>query len=618
MNALGPRRLGRTRPLKQCASRLVRLGLAAAVLAGWAAADGAVEPLPPRSVVLTFDDAVKSHATFVAPLLEELGFSATFFITEGFEFASNKTDYLTWEEIRGLHDAGFEIGNHTRDHLGVSAKTLDQLPAQIEAINARCREYGIPAPVSFAYPGNGFVVEALPLLKAAGFKFARRGGSPEYSYAEGGGVGYEPGRDHPLLIPSVGDARPHWTLADFRAALNRAGPGSLAVLQFHGVPDRQHPWVHTSPERFREFMQDLKDHDYRVLALRDLERYVDLTGAPADPWAPIRERMEQLAATRSASAPDPPVPAASEPLTTLVLASDTLRVELRDNSDSPRILSGLAWLFHRREAPDFGAFDPDTPGASAGLNFEHMIAGHSHPANRFAPRHGPYRLRALPGGPGGQLVRRAADDPWALDSTFQYTLAAPNAVDFEFQCVPRQAELFGQRRYAVCFFANYMNDVADVALHFRGVEQAGAAEGWMRASAPAGPLDYHGGGTYRHAAAAPLTYDEDHNFKLNLWSYDYPRFTAPFYYGRAAHNMVCILMFDRAYTERDEIRFSLFKFKLPQHPRPAWDFQYVIHRVETDQDYGFKGRLVWKRFVSADDCWEEYRRWRGSASRSSP
>ena len=34
-----------------------------------------------RMVVLTFDDAVKSHRTFVAPYLKELGFGATFFVS---------------------------------------------------------------------------------------------------------------------------------------------------------------------------------------------------------------------------------------------------------------------------------------------------------------------------------------------------------------------------------------------------------------------------------------------------------------------------------------------------------------------------------------------------------
>ena len=43
------------------------------------------EPVPDKLVVLTFDDSVASHATFVAPLLKKHGFGATFFITEGFE-----------------------------------------------------------------------------------------------------------------------------------------------------------------------------------------------------------------------------------------------------------------------------------------------------------------------------------------------------------------------------------------------------------------------------------------------------------------------------------------------------------------------------------------------------
>jgi hypothetical protein len=161
----------------------------------------------------------------------------------------------------------------------------------------------------------------------------------------------------------------------------------------------------------------------------------------------------------------------------------------------------------------------------------------------------------------------------------------------------------------VFFFADYMNDVEDVALHFRGIPAPGAAEQWISAAAPKGHPDWNGGGTYRHVDAPALAYDADHNFKLNLWSYDAPRFTKPFYYGLARHGMCLILMFDRAYTERDEVRLSLFKFKLPKHPRPAWDWQYVIHRVEKGQTNGFRARLVWKPFVSRDDCLAEYERW---------
>ena len=80
----------------------------------------AKNPVPERLVVLTFDDSVASQVTFVAPLLKKLGFGATFFITEGFEFAVDKEHYMTWEQIKSLDAQGFEIGNHTRKHAGVA------------------------------------------------------------------------------------------------------------------------------------------------------------------------------------------------------------------------------------------------------------------------------------------------------------------------------------------------------------------------------------------------------------------------------------------------------------------------------------------------------------------
>ena len=55
--------------------------------------------------------------------------------------------------------------------------------------------------------------------------------------------------------------------------------------------------------------------------------------------------------------------------------------------------------------------------------------------------------------------------------------------------------------------------------------------------------------------------------------------------------MVFILMFNKMHSEEDEIRFSLFKFKVPRVPRPAWDFQYAIRKIEEKQEYGFKAAL---------------------------
>src|SRR5688572_14828451 len=160
-----------------------------------------LQPIPDKLVVLTFDDSKASHYTVVRPLLKKYGFGATFFITEGFSFATNKEDYLTWEQIGELHRDGFEIGNHTRDHKGVSKATLAGLGEQVAAINAQCAIHGIPAPVSFAYPGNAIEPDSLQTLEALGFRFARRGGAPEYPYEEGNGVAYEPGREPPASAP---------------------------------------------------------------------------------------------------------------------------------------------------------------------------------------------------------------------------------------------------------------------------------------------------------------------------------------------------------------------------------------------------------------------------------
>src|SRR5215472_391407 len=103
------RRLGRKR---RCTDKagfsaerevpMQRLVQSAFLVILWADAAFAKEPIPDKLVVLTFDDSSKSHFTVARPLLKKYGFGATFFITEGFDFPSNKRDYMTWEEIAKL------------------------------------------------------------------------------------------------------------------------------------------------------------------------------------------------------------------------------------------------------------------------------------------------------------------------------------------------------------------------------------------------------------------------------------------------------------------------------------------------------------------------------------
>lgn len=251
-----------------------------------------LEPIPDKLVVLTFDDSVKSHHAVARPILKQYGFGATFFITEGFTFKTNKKDYMTWEEIQELHHDGFEIGNHTGSHISVTPKTLERLDDELNVIANRCQELKIPKPTSFAWPGNSLINDALPILRKHGIKFARRGGAPEYPYAKGQGFAYEPGLDDPLLIPSAGDARPDWQLANFVEAVSQAKDGKIAAIQFHGVPEGEHPWVHTPLERFEEYMRYLHENQFKVIAVRELAKYVDPEKIPADPNAIIERRKQ--------------------------------------------------------------------------------------------------------------------------------------------------------------------------------------------------------------------------------------------------------------------------------------------------------------------------------------
>ncbi len=220
--------------------------------------------IPDKVIVLTFDDAVLSHATIAAPLLKKYGFGATFYIAE---FAkppfSDKTLYMTWEQIRMLNQMGFEIGNHTGHHIHVPGMDPEQFTEELEYIEAMGVDRGIPKPLTFAYPAYQTAAYAVDVLRQKDYIFARIGDDRAY----------DPQKDHPYLIPSytmLGDNRD--LIYD---AFEQARDGKIVVLTIHGVPDTAHPWVNTPQELFEEYLQYLSDNNFTVLSLRDLAQYVD-------------------------------------------------------------------------------------------------------------------------------------------------------------------------------------------------------------------------------------------------------------------------------------------------------------------------------------------------------
>ncbi len=223
--------------------------------------------IPDKLVVFTFDDAPASHYSIVAPLLKKYGFGATFFVCE---FPPNFKDtslYMNWRQIKEMNEMGFEIANHTHTHANVGHLSKDELIGQLQYIEQKCDSMGIARPTDFAYPGYGLSQQAVEVLQDQGYKFARAGGSRVY----------DPLTDHPLLIPS-------WAMTSknkeqMMSAFKEARHGKIVIVTIHGVPDPEHPWVTTPPELFEEYLNYLSENHYKVIALRDLEQYIDVPEA---------------------------------------------------------------------------------------------------------------------------------------------------------------------------------------------------------------------------------------------------------------------------------------------------------------------------------------------------
>jgi peptidoglycan/xylan/chitin deacetylase (PgdA/CDA1 family) len=223
--------------------------------------------IPDKLVVLTFDDAAKSHYNYVAPILKKYGFGASFFVCEFPPDFSDTTKYMSWQQIQALSDMGFEIGNHTRTHKHVNKMQDEEANEQLSYIESKCDSLHMPKLVSFAYPGYDTSAATLKILQDRGYLFARAGG----------GRVYDPLKDHPYLIPSFSTSGTvQQKVID---AIKLAKDGKIVVLTIHGVPDYAHDWVTTPPELFDVYMKYLHKHHYNVIALKDLTKYINIQQA---------------------------------------------------------------------------------------------------------------------------------------------------------------------------------------------------------------------------------------------------------------------------------------------------------------------------------------------------
>lgn len=242
-------------------------------------------PIPEKLVVLTFDDGCASHATVAAPILKEMGFGGTFYVSNFASFNTRKDWYLTWKQMKQMADDGFEIGNHTHGHWG--GAPIGPFLRMEEELTTN----NVPKPTTVCWPVYHVNTKTFPDLAKHGYLFGRGGHERPY----------RPTADHPMDIPSFTIADRH-TVTHFVQYARQATKGRIVVMTFHGVPDEEHPRVSVEPKVFRRMMQYLKQNGYTCIAMRDLARYVDPAKAAQ---LPPTERNVKLAAAQPADEPSP-------------------------------------------------------------------------------------------------------------------------------------------------------------------------------------------------------------------------------------------------------------------------------------------------------------------------
>lgn len=122
--------------------------------------------LPPRSVVITFDDGYEDNYTHVFPVLKKYSFPATIFVSSDL---MDMPGYLTIAQMREMMAHGMDIGSHTRTHVYLPELTEQEQIEEIQGSKKRLEEIlGVPVKY-FAYPGGGFTERIKELVRGAGY-----------------------------------------------------------------------------------------------------------------------------------------------------------------------------------------------------------------------------------------------------------------------------------------------------------------------------------------------------------------------------------------------------------------------------------------------------------------
>lgn len=142
-----------------------------------------------RTLVVTFDDAYRSVLTRALPILSELGLPGTVFVPTAFAGAERPLAWpgieqwlggpheaellpMSWQELRLLAGAGWEVGSHTRTHPRLTTVDDETLRMELTASKQDCEsELGRPCR-SVAYPYGDEDERVVRAAERAGYEAA--------------------------------------------------------------------------------------------------------------------------------------------------------------------------------------------------------------------------------------------------------------------------------------------------------------------------------------------------------------------------------------------------------------------------------------------------------------
>jgi len=105
--------------------------------------------LPPRPMLITFDDGHVDNYTNAFPIMQKYGFTGTLYIVGNYIGIDN---YLNVDQIKEMAAAGWEVGSHTMNHLDLTA--LEPQRQRAEVVDSKIfleQTLGVPIK-TIAYP----------------------------------------------------------------------------------------------------------------------------------------------------------------------------------------------------------------------------------------------------------------------------------------------------------------------------------------------------------------------------------------------------------------------------------------------------------------------------------